>query len=180
MAPVNRIDETPNDRIARLEKRVDELTRTLGRTSTGIRDVDRIPVVALDPITGQGLSRPYIPILFRAEPWRTAVSTTSLTPELLWRAVFPKQHPAVRLRISSIAAAGVTGVYQLWINGAEVGPAYPIVESLAGMAAVDIGPVPVTGQTMDNVAMEITANVTAGVGAVYTTVNYAYGCELSI
>ena len=181
MAPVNRIDETPNDRIARLEKRVDELTRTIGRTSTGLRDVDRIPVVALDPITGQGLSRPYLPIPFAMTQYTSAPRTNTLVPVMLWRAVFPKQHPAFRIRVSSIADTAVTGIYQLWVNNGQVGADYPIAADPTGfMTANDIGPVPVPGNTMDNVLIELRAGVTAGVGLVYATVDYAYGCELSI
>lgn len=180
MAPVNRIDETPNDRISRLEKQVDELSRALGRTTSGLRDDDRMPLVRVDRTTGQGLGRPYIPIPFSPADWPTAPNTASTVPVTVWVATFPKQHPALRMRISTIASATVTGVAQLWLNGSQIGPDYPIVESVVGMARVDIGPVPVVGAVMDNVTAEIKAFVTGGVGAAYVTVNYAYGCELSV
>jgi hypothetical protein len=121
-------------------------------------------VLADDTNSGQGIARPYVPGgFYRADyaDWLAVTGTSFVTK---FRARMPKQQPSLYVRAwASNDTSGATGELRVMVNGVQWGPTQSTAFSIS---EYEFGPLPVTGEHMSTLAVELQARVTSGSGAV--------------
>ncbi|SNR33161.1 hypothetical protein [Blastococcus mobilis] len=122
-------------------------------------------VLADDTDSGQGLARPYVPIVFyrsRNSDWPTVTGGDWQT---VYRAKAPKQQPRLLVRAFAGATDGSTsGELRVMINGTQHGSTQAVVGATVGEFI--FGPDAVAGSHMSDLSVEIQARVTAGTGGI--------------
>lgn len=138
-------------------------------------------IIADDAASDQGLARPYVPIMFsdhsNIAPTNT---TTSATFTSLVTSHFVKQHPKIIVYALVQSSSGVTtGEVQLRNGTLNVAPMSGIVQSITGSfyGLVTLGPVPVAGNHMDEIEIEVQARRVAGAGTIGVRIMGAYGVQ---
>lgn len=132
--------------------------------------------VADDATSGQGLSRPHVPVVFTD----AAVTPTARTNDTNWAVLqvataVPKQHPRLTLQVLVQADAGTTGEVRVWNSSAaeQIGDTVTVAAGSLTLAA--IGPDVVSGAHMAETTLQVQGRVTSGSGYVGAAVNTAYG-----
>lgn len=139
-----------------------------------IRDRAGNVIVADDTTSGQGLSRPLIPIPF--DEFAVPISTTtSATFTTLQRGTMYKQHPQIVLYLLVQTSAGTTGEIQLW--NATTSQQIGSVQAIAANSYVQtvLGPFAVDGLQEDVLDIDLRARRTGGAGTIGTRVITAWG-----
>jgi hypothetical protein len=141
-----------------------------------IRDAAGNTVIQTDRNIGEGLARPYISGAFY--PARYAdmtVSTTSATFETLWEAVIYKQHAYLLVGArASMDTAGATGETRVLVDGVQLGD----VETEGYAIATNIwGPLPVAGDHLESLTVQIQGRRTSATGALRVAPRYVIGRE---
>jgi hypothetical protein len=134
--------------------------------------------VSDDATSGQGLARPYLPVVFYDYPAYPTQTTTSTTFETLQRAsAAVKQHPRIQVGVLVRSDPGTTGQVRLWdaTHGVQVGSTISIGED--DYQGYNIGPVALTGDHMEGVDLDVQARVTSGPGSIGVRVTTAYGVQ---
>jgi len=118
-------------------------------------------IFGADVVTGQGLARPLMPIMFYPAMFGGATSTTSTSFTTIWRSTSYKQQPQVVVGMSA-TTTGTTGEVRLLANGSQLGATQPV--TTAGGSYL-IGPLPVPGGHISTLTLEIQARCT-GAGTI--------------
>ena len=172
------------DRVARLEARVSELSRSTGQSITAVRDKSNNIVFTPDVVGGHGIARPWIPYYMHPTnnnlfP-KTSVGAT--TPQVLWMGTFPKQHPAMRINVGLWPqGSDATGFARITVNDVQ---AWPDLESrdTGWVVYYNCGPIALPGDYMDSVVVRVSGwlrpGSTATNRAMALMVRSAYGTEL--
>jgi hypothetical protein len=133
-------------------------------------------VMSDDAASGVGLARPYLPVALGPAfdaGWDYWPRTTSATMQELWGGQIYRQQPrlVVVIRASS-DVSGTTGQVQLTVNGVAQGSP----QSVGFVAAYyTFGPIDLTGYGyMNQLAIAVTGQRTAGTGAIRASVYSAY------
>ncbi len=139
-----------------------------------IRDRAGNAIVADDTTSGQGLSRPFVPVPF-ADYDVPAVTTTSGTFTTLQRASIYKQHPRLIVHVLVQTSSGTSGEVRLW--NATAGEQIGATEVIATNVYVQtfIGPGAVNGDHEAPLDIDVQARRTAGAGTIGTRVLTAWG-----
>lgn len=139
-----------------------------------IRDRGGNIVVADDTTSGQGLSRPMIPMPFE-EFTVPVTTTTSSTFQAMQRASIYKQQPRMIAWVLIQTPAGTTGEVRLWnaTSSEVIGPVLTIASNTYVQAY--LGPGDVSGAHEAQVDIDVQARRTGGAGAIGTRVLGAWG-----
>lgn len=131
-------------------------------------------LVGDDEITGQGLSRPYLPL-----PTRVSANPNQSTPNLamtsLFDICFTKQHAKVEVQVWGFTTGGVDGEMDLWDETTGAVIAGPVALPAAGTPTFAALSGPVVGTHMLNKFLHVRARVVAGVGTANVALLSAYG-----
>jgi hypothetical protein len=141
-----------------------------------IRDGGGNQVFLTDQHNGQGLSRPYIGgAFYPARYVDMTVSTTSATFETLWEAVIYKQHAYLLVGArASMDTTGTTGETRVLVDGVQLGA----VETEGFSIANNIwGPLPVAGDHLEPLTIQIQGRRTSATGALRVVPTYVMGRE---
>jgi hypothetical protein len=141
-----------------------------------IRDAQGQIVFQTDREDGEGIARPYIPSTFY--PARYAdmtVSTTAAAFETLFEAVVYKQHPQlVASARYTMDAAATTGEVRVLVGGVQLGD----VKTVGYAIGTGIfGPLPIAGEHMDPITVQIQGRRTSATGALRVVPRYVIGRE---
>lgn len=121
-------------------------------------------VFADDTNSGQGMARPYLSGSFtpaRYADWN--ITSTSGTFETLWQQYISKQQPDLEVGfIASMDTSATTGEVRVLVNGVQLGATTS--ESFAINTTI-LGPLPVAGNHMDTLLIEIQGRRTSAGGA---------------
>lgn len=143
-----------------------------------IRDRAGNAVVADDTTSGQGLSRPFIPIPFGEYIEYPTSTTTSATFVTMQRASIYKQHPKLLVRLlAQASAAGTTGEVRLWnsTTGEQIGTTLTVGSGAYIETFIGGSDGVVNGAHEDILDIDVQARRTAGAGTIGTRVLTAWG-----
>lgn len=164
-------------RLRDLERRLERLERGRGGDTY---DVAGDLIVGDDAVAGQGLGRPYLPLVFAPIANTMTVNTTNAAMTALLTATFYKQHPRVITQVVAVpSVADTAGEVDLWDDIANVVLAGPVAVAAGVVTTVTLGPVAVAGAHMDLLRIRVRARRTAGTGSMglrFPAVT-AYGLE---
>lgn len=142
-----------------------------------LRDEQNNNLMSDDSLTGQGLARPYIPLVSGVHYNKTfSVTTTNASFEGMYIFRFSKQHPQYFVDPMVKCSDGTTaGEIQIYNNVTNEIAADPVVVPAGALQRVPIGPFPIAGNHMDDCEFELQARRTAGVGTIGIEIYGAYG-----
>jgi hypothetical protein len=134
-------------------------------------------IVSDDATSGQGLARPWLPVLFGPSAMPAgAPSTTSATFDTLWRTLQDKQHPRLKVVYMVQADADTAGEVQLWDGPTATELDLQVIE--AGAYRYVYPPrVSVPGGFSADMDVQVRARRTAGTGVLRVQVFLAMGVQ---
>lgn len=154
-----------------------ELSTPTGQVAQSLSLWDRglNEVVGEDTATGQGLSRPYVPLVLANLDMSTASHTTATSWTDMEQAIAYKQHPTVFLQALVQTDSATTASVRLWdgSHGVQVGSTATV--GAGAFVYVTFGPAQVTGAHMATLDLRVQAQTTSGTGAVHVRTVAAYG-----
>ncbi len=135
-------------------------------------------VLADDAFSGVGLARPYIPIPVwpNSLDATAAQTTTSATYVDLWRGVFHRQHPKLRVSITHDASvSGTTGNVRVLVDGTAIGGT--LTSGFTPLAATNDADITASGSHETEHTLTVQARRTAGTGTVRVLVHGLWGVQ---
>lgn len=159
--------------MAQLERRLARLERGQG---ADVYDLAGNLLLGDDAVSGQGLTRPYIPLPMLPASTAMDVTTTSAVFVDLWVGVIYKQHPLVLayplVRASDATTSGELQLYDA--TGAAV-LVNPVVVGLGFSGYKLLGPVALPGGHLAARTISLQARRTAGAGTIGGRLACCYG-----
>lgn len=156
----NSLDD-PHERLRRAEARIEALERRLNR-AVSLRD--GAGNVIAGPAAEFGLARPYLPVTWMPVQVVSDFATTPLaTPMAIWQATVIKQHPNVQVTVRC-DCDGTGGAAYLTMNGVPSGS--ELAFSDGSVQQGQWGPLPLPGDHMTPVLLQLWAYRTGGAGTV--------------
>ncbi|OKI52848.1 hypothetical protein [Micromonospora sp. CB01531] len=130
-------------------------------------------IFSSDEVSGQGIARPWLPVMWAGSDYTQWPGTTSGSFSMVLETAVPRQQPKLFVRLRHTTdLSGTTGELRLMCQGAQLGPTVTV--SFA-VNYTDIGPVALpAGNFGETLGLSVDGRRTAGTGAVRAMVTASW------